>query len=396
MTDSSSLIAQLQAENERLRERINDLESYRLVTEHAWEALIRTDQEFVVLETNPAFKSAFGEASNAIQVELIQQIKATEQIQTRLQADGSWEGTLSYVYETTPYRISTRCIAQHDAEGKISGYLILLLDIRTLYNYSNEIKAMKTVIDRSPNAIIFWRSDGIVTYANPSAHTVLGYEPNTLIGMPISTYVEVTPEKEERIMSRLNSEGMVRSFDVFWHKNGEQIDVDAIAFSLPMQQSNEIWYGAIAIDLREYLSVKAERDQMQEQIINAQNDLLREISTPLIPLATGVVAMPIIGTINTERAQQIMETLLEGISTHQAEMAILDITGVKIMDTQVADALVRVAQAARLLGARVILSGISSEVAQTLVHLEADFNEIITIRNLQEAIGFALKGEAVI
>lgn len=396
MTDSSSLIATLQAENERLRQRVNDLEHYQLVREYAWEGLIRTDQDFAPLETNHAFNTAFGDASDAIQAELIQQVKSLEQIQTLLQAKGSWEGTLSYIYEGTPYRISARCVALRDAQMKISGYLILLLDIRTLYNYSNEIKAMKTVIDRSPNAIIFWRSDGTVTYANPSAHTMLGYEPHSLIGLSISSYVEINPAKEERLMAALTSEGFVREFDVFRRKDGQQIDVDAIAFHLPLSQDDEVWLGAIAIDIREYLSLKAERDRMHEQIINSQNEMLREMSTPLIPLAEGVLAMPIVGTINMQRAQQIMESLLEGISLYQAEIAILDITGVKMIDTQIADSLVRVAQAARLLGTQVILSGISSEVAQTLVHLEADFSEIITIRNLQEAIRFALNGASVV
>jgi rsbT co-antagonist protein RsbR len=88
----------------------------------------------------------------------------------------------------------------------------------------------------------------------------------------------------------------------------------------------------------------------------------------------------------------MIETLLEGIGRYQAETAILDITGVRVVDTQVADALLRVARAARLLGTTVYLSGISAEVAQTLVQLGASLDQIITYSNLQRAIEQALRG----
>jgi rsbT co-antagonist protein RsbR len=128
---------------------------------------------------------------------------------------------------------------------------------------------------------------------------------------------------------------------------------------------------------------------MQEQIIIAQQDSLRELSTPLIPLAAHVVAMPLVGAIDTRRATQIMETLLEGIATLQADYALIDVSGVRVIDTQVADALLRSAHAAKLLGAQVVLTGISSEIAMTLVHLGADLSGIITMATLREGLGYA-------
>lgn len=100
--------------------------------------------------------------------------------------------------------------------------------------------------------------------------------------------------------------------------------------------------------------------------------------------------MPLVGAIDGARAQQIMETLLEGIVAHQAVYAILDITGVKMVDTQVAQALVRIAQAAKLLGAQILLSGIGAEIALTLTHLDADLTGITPVTNLQQAIAYAL------
>jgi rsbT co-antagonist protein RsbR len=135
------------------------------------------------------------------------------------------------------------------------------------------------------------------------------------------------------------------------------------------------------------------RAEEREALIAAQQAALAELSTPLIPLAEGVIAMPIVGAIDSGRAQRIMEALLEGISFQQAETAILDITGVRVVDTQVADALLRAAQAAKLLGARVVLTGISAEVAQAIVHLGANLGSVVTRSNLQSGIAYALDQE---
>jgi anti-anti-sigma factor len=101
--------------------------------------------------------------------------------------------------------------------------------------------------------------------------------------------------------------------------------------------------------------------------------------------------MPLIGTIDSRRAQQVMETLLEGIAQHQADLVILDITGVSVVDTQVAQAFIQAAQAVRLLGAQVMLTGIQPQIAQTLVHLGVDLSNILTRGSLQAGIATALE-----
>ncbi len=133
--------------------------------------------------------------------------------------------------------------------------------------------------------------------------------------------------------------------------------------------------------------------QHQEGMIRAQQQLILELSTPLIPVHHGIVVMPIIGGIDSSRAKQIIETLLEGIGVHRARTAILDITGVKAVDTHVAQALLQAAQAARLLGTEVILTGISPGVAQTLVTLDVDLRGIDTQSTLQQGIARALNSQ---
>jgi rsbT co-antagonist protein RsbR len=129
---------------------------------------------------------------------------------------------------------------------------------------------------------------------------------------------------------------------------------------------------------------------VREQIIRFQQAQIRELSTPIIPLHTGVLALPLVGTIDSRRAGQVMETLLEGISEHQADVVIMDITGVPVVDTSVANYLLQASRAARLLGAQVVLVGISAEVAQTITQLGADLSDIMTRANMQEGIAYAL------
>lgn len=141
---------------------------------------------------------------------------------------------------------------------------------------------------------------------------------------------------------------------------------------------------------QERLQTALEQQQELRAVQHQLEQTLIEVAVPVIPLVPGVLVMPLVGTIDTRRSQQVMEALLEGISTRQADVAILDITGVPLIDTTVANNLIQAVRAARLLGAQVIFSGIGADIAQTLVHLEIDFSQIHTCATLQEAISVAL------
>ena len=135
---------------------------------------------------------------------------------------------------------------------------------------------------------------------------------------------------------------------------------------------------------------QAER-QRHEEIIEQQQATLAELSTPLLAISDTTVVMPLVGAIDSRRVAQIMETLLEGVSTSRASTVILDITGVALVDTQVANAFIRASQAVSLLGAQVVLTGIRPEVAQTLVGLGVDLRGIITRSTLRDGINYALR-----
>jgi PAS domain S-box-containing protein len=137
---------------------------------------------------------------------------------------------------------------------------------------------------------------------------------------------------------------------------------------------------------------RAHAEQHQAEIIAQQSATLAELSTPLLRISDTTVVMPLVGAIDSRRIEQIMENLLTGVAQSQARAVILDITGVPIVDTQVASALIRASQAVSLLGSQVILTGIRPEVAQTLVGLGVELQSITTRGTLQAGIAYALQG----
>ncbi|WP_437320581.1 PAS domain-containing protein [Sorangium sp. So ce385] len=130
-----------------------------------------------------------------------------------------------------------------------------------------------------------------------------------------------------------------------------------------------------------------------ELVIQEQSKRLRDLSTPLIPITDKVVVMPLVGLVDAQRADQVLSTLLEGLSRHQASVAILDVTGVSLIDSHVASVLVNAAKAVGLLGARVVLTGLRPEVAKTLVKLDVPWGNIVMRGTLHAGIAYATSVE---
>jgi len=128
----------------------------------------------------------------------------------------------------------------------------------------------------------------------------------------------------------------------------------------------------------------------REQIITAQTMAMLELSTPVVRLWDGIIAVPLVGTLDSARTQLVMEKLLETLVATGADHAVLDITGVSTVDTEVAQHLLKTVSAARLLGAECIVSGIRPQVAQTIVSLGIEFGDIATKATLADALAYAL------
>ncbi|NJM06988.1 PAS domain-containing protein [Candidatus Gracilibacteria bacterium] len=235
-------------------------------------------------------------------------------------------------------------------------------------------------------------------YANAELGQVLGFDTDELQAMGAQMLSQLMhpddlaelPNTQQRIAAA-GDEDTVGTTYRMRHKNGSWVWLqdNVRVFVRSANGAVRQYLGAIQ-DVTFRKQEQEERDQLQAQVISAQQAALRELSTPLIPVSDNVLVMPLIGTIDSQRAQMVMESLLEGVAENNASTVILDITGVQVVDTQVASALIRSAQAVKLLGATVIITGIRPEVAQTLVHLGADLSSMVTRGTLQSGIAYAL------
>ena len=153
--------------------------------------------------------------------------------------------------------------------------------------------------------------------------------------------------------------------------------------------ADEVWLTTLLLD-RLALSTTETFMRTREELIARQSQDMLELSTPVVKLWDGVLALPMIGTLDSTRTQMVMESLLQRIVDTGADVAILDITGVPTVDTLTAQHLIKTVTAARLMGAECIISGIRPQIAQTIVHLGVDLGDVVTKATLADAFKMAL------
>ena len=243
-------------------------------------------------------------------------------------------------------------------------------------------------IEASIDGIAILDQNGMYRYMNSAHATIHGYDrPEDLIGQSWSVVVpeHLLPWYQQECMPQLYRDGRWRDEVVSKRRDGSLHPTYTVLTVL-----DDGGLVCVVRDVTDQKQVEAERTRLQNEIIQTQAAMLAELSTPLIPIDSQVMVMPLIGTLDSRRAQQVIDALLAGISESHARVAIIDITGVPIVDTQVANGLIRAAQSVKLLGAQVVLTGIRPEVAQTLVGLGADLSGLITRSSLQTGIAYAM------
>jgi rsbT co-antagonist protein RsbR len=158
----------------------------------------------------------------------------------------------------------------------------------------------------------------------------------------------------------------------------------------PEQFADSIWQITVLLDKLGLHTIKSYQ-KTREDVISRQQLELLELSTPVVKLWDGILALPMIGTLDSARTQVVMESLLQKIVETESQIAIIDITGVPTVDTLVAQHLLKTVTAIRLMGADCIISGVRPQIAQTIVHLGVDLKGVTTKANLADALALALK-----
>jgi rsbT co-antagonist protein RsbR len=158
-----------------------------------------------------------------------------------------------------------------------------------------------------------------------------------------------------------------------------------------------IWSATTLLDNLALLTTDASIAAREELILRQQQELM-ELSTPVVKLWDGILALPVIGTLDSARTQVVMESLLQTVVATNSKFAIIDITGVPTVDTLVAQHLLKTITAARLMGAECIISGVRPQIAQTIVHLGINLEDVVTKAKLADAFALALQrsGRAVV
>ena len=253
----------------------------------------------------------------------------------------------------------------------------------------------RSLIEASLDPLVTISPDGKVTDVNEAAVKVTGVSRQTLIGSDFSDYF-TEPDKARAGYRRVFAEGFVTDYpltvrhrdgrltdvlynaSVYRDASGKVAGVFAAARDITEQKKTE---GALA-KANEALQAEIEERRRAEQVI-------LELSTPVLQLRDGLLMLPIIGVIDSLRARQITEQLLRSIRDTRSKVAVVDITGVPAVDSKVANHLLQTAEAARLMGATMLLTGLSPEVAQSLVSIGVDLSRLITAGDLQGGIAEA-------
>ncbi len=257
---------------------------------------------------------------------------------------------------------------------------------------ADELRRFKMLIDNALDGIAVMDPDLRLLYANPSFLELTGWDASAL---GRATHDSFSPDEQQRIAGEVVPD-VLRNGDwqgdiAMRRPDGAGWTASVSAFLISDEQGAAKGISWFFRDISDQLRDEQERLRLQEEVIAIQRAALRELSIPIIPLTEDVLVMPLIGSIDSQRAQQIIEGLLEGVMTYRASTAILDITGVPVVDTQIANALLRAASAVKLLGARMVITGIRPEVAQTLVGLGVGMGEIVTYGTLQSGITSVLR-----
>ncbi len=234
-------------------------------------------------------------------------------------------------------------------------------------------------------AIIILDPNGRIASWNPGSEVIMGYRSGEIIGQHFSRFYsseDVQSGRPEMELKVATAEG--RSEDEGWRikKDGSRFWANEVITVLRDQGGTLVGFGKVMRDL-------TERKRAEEKATLQAREII-EISTPVIQVWDGVLMAPLVGTLDSERTQQLMERLLDRIVATNSSVALLDVTGVPTIDTRTAQHLAETTTSVRLLGAQAVLTGVRPAIAQTLAHLGVDLGEITTRSSLAAGLRVAL------
>jgi rsbT co-antagonist protein RsbR len=322
---------------------------------------------------------------------------AEEGIPTAIR-EGIWRAETAILRQGKEVPVAQVIVPHREADGSIQYLSSTMIDLteqkRILGKLKEERDHTRRLIELMPLLVLVMGADGRVTYVNPAVERTSGYTASELVGtdgLSILYRDEAleTALAERRKVTTSGNEIVDYEIDLTT-KSGQTRRIAWTSLNRRRPDGEVIEIVGFGVDMTDRVRAEAERRALQEGIIHAQQEVLRQLSTPLVPITDDVLVMPLVGKVDPNRAQDVLETLLHGVAGRAAKVVILDITGVPMIDQQVASALIDAAKAVRLLGADVIVTGIRADVARALIDLGVDLGNIVTRSTLQSAIVYAM------
>ncbi len=259
---------------------------------------------------------------------------------------------------------------------------------------TTDLRQYERIVATSPNFIAVVDRDYIYRLANETYLKSHGLTEEQIIGHhAIDIIGQERFEKMAKSLIDRCFAGETVSYQTWLDLSNGRRFINIIYF--PYYNDDNTITGIVinAQDITAQKEMEDEQARLQQEVIEAQQRAIQELSTPIIPIMEGIIVMPLIGSIDTLRAKDITRALLKGITQYRAQVVILDITGVPIVDSVVAAHLDKTIQAAKLKGTRPIITGITEAVAESIVDLGIDWGRIETLRDLQTGLRVALEGK---
>ncbi|WP_437728796.1 PAS domain S-box protein [Sorangium sp. So ce861] len=268
-----------------------------------------------------------------------------------------------------------------ELDGLAAGMNMMIEELQSSTAFVNN------VLSAMPDALLVLEVDGSIKSANRAALELLGYSRGEILELPAERVLGEGAAAS--VIERLRQASrIVNEESALVTREGAKVPIALSASTLRGPQDELLGLVLVARDITEQKRAEAERGRL-EAAVRRQAQMLMELSTPLIPISDGTVVLPLVGALDEDRATQVTETLLRGITAHRARVAILDVTGVSGVDQQVASALLRAVRATRLIGAQVVLTGIRAEVARTMTALDIELDGVVTCGTLKDGIAYA-------
>jgi PAS domain S-box-containing protein len=392
---------------ERKQAEAKSEEQYRhLVEKHPY-GIHENDASGIITFANPAYCQIFGfNSPEEVIGKPIWLTLKTEEEQEQLRQylaylvneqppPVSYE-TKSFTKDGQPIDIKVDWDYRRDEQGQVIGFISVTTDITERKQAEESLQVseerLRSVIDNMAVMFDVLNENGMIVVWNKECERVTGYSAEEIVNNPHAVEL-LYPDKAYR--EKMFDEWAKRPEDFAnweWDITCKDGQVKTIAWSKVSNQAPiegwPSWY--TGVDVTERKQAEAEREQMQQEVIEAQKRAIQELSTPVIPIMERIIVMPLVGSIDSLRARDITRSLLAGISQQRAKVVILDVTGVPIVDSGVANHLNKTIQAARLKGARTIITGISDAVAETIVDLGIDWGDIETLSDLRTGLVTAL------